>query len=102
MFTFSACGAGDRIEPGVERSGTPGIWGKRTASPRSGRQPLTNLNDAEMANNKKLPPAPRACDINRDRTWGCGAAALHPRLYSDARYRGLRRNTRALCESLGN
>jgi hypothetical protein len=25
MFTFSACGADGRVEPGVERSGTPGI-----------------------------------------------------------------------------
>jgi hypothetical protein len=33
---------------------------------------------------------------------GFRASALHPRLYSDAHYRGLRRNTRALCQSLGN
>src|SRR5215510_4146250 len=26
------------MEPGVERSGTPGIWRKYTSSPRSGRQ----------------------------------------------------------------
>jgi hypothetical protein len=26
------------IEPGVERSGTPGIWRNHTSSPRSGRQ----------------------------------------------------------------
>src|SRR5262245_35507830 len=40
MFTFSACGAGVRIEPGVERgsAATPGIWRNHTSSPRSGRQ----------------------------------------------------------------
>src|SRR5262245_54999808 len=38
IFTFSACGAGGRIEPGVERSGTPGIWCEQASSPRSGRQ----------------------------------------------------------------
>ncbi|HVQ40402.1 MAG TPA: hypothetical protein VMS31_22865 [Pyrinomonadaceae bacterium] len=29
-----ACGAGDSIKPGVERSGTPGISQKKMASPR--------------------------------------------------------------------
>src|SRR6266498_1415569 len=38
MFTSSACGAGGRIKPGVERSGTPGRWRNHTSSPRSGRQ----------------------------------------------------------------
>src|SRR5262249_33776448 len=47
-----------------------------------------------------LPPASRACTLNSGRTW-C-SATLHPRLYSAARYRGLRCNTRALCKSLGN
>src|SRR5262245_32385031 len=40
MFTSLACGAGGRIEPGVERgsAATPGIWRNHTSSPRSGRQ----------------------------------------------------------------
>src|SRR5919106_6629336 len=37
-----------------------------------------------------LTPASRACAIKHGRTWG--SAALHPRLYSDARVRGLRYN----------
>src|SRR5262245_19025996 len=35
-----------------------------------------------------LSPAPRACAIKSDRTWG--SATLHPRLYSATRIRGLR------------
>src|SRR5215510_16392756 len=38
VTAHSACGAGGRIEPGVERSGTPGGWRNHTSSPRSGRQ----------------------------------------------------------------
>jgi hypothetical protein len=34
LFIFSACGAGDRIKPGVERSGTPGTLSIYRASPR--------------------------------------------------------------------
>lgn len=33
-----ACGAGDSIEPGVRRSGTPGIRSETNMSPGSGRQ----------------------------------------------------------------
>jgi hypothetical protein len=40
ICTFSACGAGGRIEPGVERSGTPGTTMIYRTSPRSGRQRL--------------------------------------------------------------
>jgi hypothetical protein len=47
-----------------------------------------------------LSPAPRACAINPDRTWG--SAALHPRLYADARIRGLRYNIRNLYKNIGN
>src|SRR5262245_55448972 len=45
-------------------------------------------------------PRSRAGMINPCRTWG--SAALHPRLYSAARVRGLGYNIRALCKSLGN
>src|SRR5262245_19667094 len=38
VTAHSACGAGGRIKPGVERSGTPGILRNHTSSPRSGRQ----------------------------------------------------------------
>jgi len=46
-----------------------------------------------------LPPASRASIINLRHTWGF--AALHSRLYSAARYRGLRYNTRISWQSLG-
>jgi len=127
MFTSSACGAGGRIEPGVERSGTPGIWRNHTSSPRSGRQlfvirhfmiiEIGPIAAARFAgwDDKSLSylgfrcappqalfcrPRSRAGMINPFLTWG--SAALHPRLYSAARVRGLGCNTRALCKSLGN
>src|SRR5262249_14740426 len=38
----------------------------------------------------------------QNRAWGGARRRRNPRLYSAARYRGLRCDTRALCESLGN
>src|SRR5215510_9609442 len=77
-------------------------WGGAQRNPRNvmrahqareaGGSHWSNLDDDEMVNNEKLPPASRASMINLRRTWG--SAALHPRLYSAARYRGLRYNTR--------
>jgi hypothetical protein len=73
-------------------------WGGAQRNPRNvmrthqareaGGSHWPNLDDDEMVNNEKLPPASRASVINLRRTWG--SAALHPRLYSAARYRGLR------------
>jgi CHAT domain-containing protein len=47
-------------------------------------------NDDETAKIKELSPASRARMMNPDHAWG--STALHPRLYSDAHYRGLRRD----------
>ncbi|HEY7180062.1 MAG TPA: IS200/IS605 family transposase [Blastocatellia bacterium] len=44
-----------------------------------------------------LSPASRASAMNSDRPWG--SAALHPRRYSNARYRGLRYDICALCKN---
>jgi RNA polymerase sigma factor (sigma-70 family) len=71
---------------GARQRGTPGISRKYTSSPRSGRQLFV------IRHYQWLSPASRAYAINSDRTWG--SAALRPRLYSAARYRGLR-STRA-------
>jgi hypothetical protein len=49
---------------------------------------------------QSLSPASRACAINAGRTWG--SAALHPRLYSAARIRGLGFDTRVSSKNLGN
>jgi hypothetical protein len=49
---------------------------------------------------RSLSPASRACAINAGRTWG--SAALHPRLYSAARIRGLGFDTRVSSKNLGN
>src|SRR5262245_37205286 len=71
---------------GARQRGTPGISRKYMSSPRSGRQLFV------IRHYQWLSPASRAAAINPDRTWA--SAALHPRLYSAARYRGLR-STRA-------
>src|SRR5215475_98548 len=89
MFTFLACGAGGRIEPGVERvSAEPQEYGisAHQAREAGGSFSLFAISSS-LRLCQSLSPASRACAINSGRTWG--SAALHPRLYSDARYRGL-------------
>jgi hypothetical protein len=97
IFTFSACGAGGRIQPGVERgSAEPQEHGVNTHQAReAGGSFLFFTISSSSRLCQWLPPASRACAINPDRTWGC--AALPPRLYSDARVRGLRYTAYALC-----
>src|SRR5215470_18662358 len=55
---------------GEAEGGTPGIWDKRTASPRSGRQLFVIRYFSIIEIGQWLSPASRACDINRDCTWG--------------------------------
>jgi hypothetical protein len=59
LFTFSACGAGDRVKPGVERdSAEPQVWRASYQQAReAGDSDWSNLNDDDGANDKKLPPA---------------------------------------------
>ena len=70
--------AGNSIKPGVERSGTPGAADPRITARGAGDRLEFTL--------KRLSPAPRA-SIAFGFNWG--SAALHPRLYAIARYRGL-------------
>jgi hypothetical protein len=102
VFTFSACGAGVRIEPGVERDcAEPQEYVVTTHQAReAGVSFLLCASSSLLRFGQSLTPASRAGLINLYRTWG--SAALHPRLYSDARVRGLVRNIRASCKSLGN
>jgi hypothetical protein len=102
MFTFSACGAGDRIEPGVERaSAQPEEYDLRAHQAREAGGSLSLFTaSSSLRLCQSLSPASRACAINADRTWG--SAALHPRLYSAARIRGLGFDTRVLSKNLGN
>jgi len=60
--TFSACEAGGRVKPGVERdSAKPQVRQRSITQAReAGDSDWFYLNDAVMANNKKLPPASRA------------------------------------------
>src|SRR5262249_25648394 len=101
MLTSSACGAGGETQPGVERvSAEPQEYGVNTHQAReAGGSFLLFATSSSLRLGQSLSPASRACALNSRRTWG--SAALHPRLYSDARYRGLRHNIRALCKSLG-
>jgi len=49
------------MEPGVERSRNPRYVQRLSRKPAdAGDSHWLTLNDDEMANNKKLPPAPRA------------------------------------------
>src|SRR3989442_11683131 len=73
---------GDRIKPGVERSGTPGIVGVRGKSPRSGRQPFHRVNRKSWA----IARFARSVSAG-SLTWGF--ASLHPRLYAFTRSAGL-------------
>jgi hypothetical protein len=95
VFTFSACGAGVRIEPGVERaSAEPQEYVVTTHQARkAGGSFLLCAISSSLRLGQSLTHASRAGLINLYRTWG--SAALHPRLYSDARVRGLGRNIRA-------
>src|SRR5262245_42148592 len=92
MFTSSACGAGGRIEPGVERSGTPGRWRNHTSSPRSGRLLFVTRHFMIIEIGPIAVARFAGWDDKPLRTWG--SAALHPRLYSAARVRGLGYNRR--------
>jgi len=76
--------AADSIEPGVERSGTPGSRSK--ASEPAKRAPLLRIYfepDEAIYLMIRLSPAPRARLLNLTRSWG--SASLHPRLYADVR-----------------
>src|SRR5262249_42661307 len=102
LYTSSACGAGDRIKPGVERaSAEPQEYVISAHQAREAGDSFSLFaRSSSLRSGQWLPPASRACAIKSGRTWG--SAALHPRLHSGARYRGLRCNTRALYKSLGN
>ena len=70
--------AGDSIKPGVERSGTPGTANRRTAARVAADSPEITVNTVARS---------AGCHYHEPSTWG--SAALHPRLYAVARYRGL-------------
>jgi len=102
MLTFSACGAGDRIEPGVERdSAQPQEYGLRAYRAREAGGGFSSFTaSSSLRLGHSLSPASRACTINAGRTWG--SAALYPRLYSAARIRGLEFDTRVSSKNLVN
>jgi stage II sporulation protein D len=90
-----------RIEQARERGRQSKAWGRARRNPRYDqillRQPANagggdrlNLNDDEMANNERLPPASAGLMRAYDIFLGFRADALHPGLYSAARIRGLR------------
>jgi len=76
MFTPSACEAGGRIEPGVERdsAATPGIWRKSASSPRSGRQLFVIRHFIIIEIGWMAVARFAGLYDNPDRTWGCGCA----------------------------
>ena len=102
MFKFSACGAGDRIQPGVERaSAQPQEYGLRAHQAREAGGSFSLFTaSSSLRLGQSLSPASRACAINAGCTWG--SAALHPRLYSAARIRGLGFDTCVSSKNLGN
>jgi replicative DNA helicase len=82
--------AGDSIKPEVERgSAEPQECGViiHPAREAGGSHTLFAISRS-LRSGRRLSPASRACRISSGPTWG--SAALHPRLHSDARYRGLR------------
>jgi hypothetical protein len=83
----------NRAWGGARQRATPGIWRKHTLSPRSGRQLLV-IRHYIISGIEPIAVARSAgLDDKSRRSWG--SAALHPRLYSAARIRGLRYNIRA-------
>jgi len=70
--------AGESVKPGVERSGTQELWTERPQPAVAGDSPEVTPHRRQLS---------RAGIIFGLLTWG--SAALHPRLYAFARYRGL-------------
>src|SRR5262247_2841102 len=98
-FLARGCGRQNRAWGGA--SAEPQVYGVSTHQARgAGGSFLSCAISSSLRLGQWLSPAPRACAINPDRTWG--SAALHPRLYAAARIRGLRYNKRALCKNVGN
>src|SRR5262245_8684365 len=70
LLPFSACGAGGRIKPGVERgSAEPQEYRVDTHQAREAARQLFVIRHYQW-----LSPSSRAYAINSDRTWGCGCA----------------------------
>ncbi|HEY8188469.1 MAG TPA: hypothetical protein VIF64_20535 [Pyrinomonadaceae bacterium] len=82
--------AGGSIKPGVERSGTPGHVTKQKCEPAKAGDSF-RFNVSEFINsltwNGTVDRSAVCLVLIFPITWG--SAALHPRLYALARYRGL-------------
>src|SRR5262249_7833910 len=103
-ITFSACGAGDRIKPGVERdSAQPQEYGAtNTIKPANAGGSFFVLRAFIIIKVASIAVARFAgLLINHPSYLGLRAVALHPRLYSVARIRGLGFGTRNFEQKFG-
>src|SRR5262245_6699206 len=98
---FLARGCGRQNIAWGGASAEPQVYGVSTHQARgAGGSFLSCDISSSLRLGQWLSPAPRACTINPDHTWG--SATLHPRLYSAARIRGLRTLTLISRKIVGN
>ena len=93
-------GADESIKPGVKRSGTPGsvaheFQARGTGGSLNAYKHVTSTSSSRIFVSQKIAVAHFVGSVSYPPlSWGF--AALHPRLYAFARYRGLNRKTTKL------